>query len=1567
MFIDPDLLLLIPDPSPRSEMDVFNSMEAYRRSIAEWSDLLSQPDTSFREFMQMTYGSDPAILRRRTALYLRALECARASLDPHTQVWLVGCPSRINWEGHHVDHQGGWYNATTDESEMTAVVAPRTDAVVHVRNTSPQFPEISFSLADREPVGKGKAIWADYVKGAFLSVLDRFPGMESRGADLFVAGDIPIGTGQSSSHALCVVSVLAAVAVNGLRLPKRAAVICAQEAEWFAGSRTGLGDQTTMIFGKRNRIMASPVIEETTIAPTYVSFPSHYIQVIVDSFTSHRLQGTHNIGYSGRVFAYRIAFPFLLNALLEVGADAQTVTQTRYLADIHPDRFLPELIYRALLRLPRSIHFSEIEMQLDRIRNGLRKLDRDIDIDVRSLREVYFGDKPCPDSIDLRGVALYGLSECRRSTQWAQLLAEGLYDEAAKLVNLGHDGDRLIEKDSRGNYVPKRHDISDEYLQRLIADLRSGDEERVRNAQLEYQTGAYCAGHPLLDRMVDVCRENGAACASLTGGGLGGVVTVLVEHERFDSLRQSLMQFYRAEQERSLSECAAPWFNTIAGMDAAGFREQLTGLWARKCRALDSDKPWEPTAQDRELVDSLICLAANAAVSPERLPSFHLFLVNETSQAVRSNHSIDGAGFLHPPARMSDHKELWEQRTTAELRSQESAVVRDKNWEKLERLALQEQNVACRRIRLRRDSLPDSDTRETFLVTGGAGFIGSHLTKRLLEQGQRVIVLDDFNSYYHPFLKYENIRPLLDHAAFELVEGDFRDLDLLERLFLSRRIDQIVHLGARAGVRPSIQDPQLYVTTNVLGTQNLLEMARRFSVRNFVYASSSSVYGGSEQYPFSESQPVDHPVSPYAATKKANELQASCYHRLYGFPVTGLRFFTVYGPGGRPDMAIRKFIECLSEGKPVPLYGDGSFKRDYTYIDDIINGILGAIRASAGQENWDEIINLGESDTTSVHDLILLIAGSLGVIRLERDPRQLPDEEISSLIRELESRGLVEILPEQLGDVPLTYADISKAENLIGYKPKTKIAEGIRKTVQWHRETQNTPPHFDSWSDAVGVYVALSERAGLDSLGREKDPLYSEKDLHDLIQIRDRIEYLLALDRTREILGLRLLSGIYRVMGEIAAYLRSDNERPYGMTGLLVHRRRMEILDRIHAAAGRSITAEEESKILGLAGEVVQICGEREAAVVVAAAGLGTRIAKEVGGYGQKHRLFFGDNMLLLSLRNMTPYAGRVVVIAGAENRDEIAESLERSEINEDHGFSVEYVIQAERLGDGDAHLTASQALRDYKGIVLFVFADAPTKSAQTISKMVLLKQALGSLVPLVIPTLIRDNPYAPILVAPDGPDQGQVLWNWQKADEALFDQARKARAGRGLLNVGIFAAEPEVFAFLQEFKDGYFHHSERYKSWLDKLAEWEKQGREQNDRPKPPEFGFADLMKILSSRGIAVAVPSLAIERDRLNVNNPEGADQVRELYRRLCPQARIEIERREVVGEVVVRLLDLDSDGQVISVNGIPSYRNYTRLQFGRNTDLSSSEVENAVRDHIRSLAERIESEMGIRVLRE
>ena len=245
---------------------------------------------------------------------------------------------------------------------------------------------------------------------------------------------------------------------------------------------------------------------------------------------------------------------------------------------------------------------------------------------------------------------------------------------------------------------------------------------------------------------------------------------------------------------------------------------------------------------------------------------------------------------------------------------------------------------------------------------------------------------------------------------------------------------------------------------------------------------------------------------------------------------------------------------------------------------------------SAGKEDWDEILNLGESETTSVREIILLIADSLGIVRLERDPRQLSDGEIDRFVTELESKGLIEILPEQLGDVPLTYADISKASRLIGYHPQTQIQKGIKKTVQWHRNRTRESPLFALWDETVRTYVETRDRAGFDSTGRQRDPLYSHDDLSRILQVRDRIECLIPMDPARRTLGLWLLSGIYRVVGDMAAYSRSSENRPWGMTGLLVHRNRLAILSRIHSAADRRLTTEEEEQILHKANEIIQLC-----------------------------------------------------------------------------------------------------------------------------------------------------------------------------------------------------------------------------------------------------------------------------------------------------------------------------------------------------------------------------------------
>ena len=305
------------------------------------------------------------------------------------------------------------------------------------------------------------------------------------------------------------------------------------------------------------------------------------------------------------------------------------------------------------------------------------------------------------------------------------------------------------------------------------------------------------------------------------------------------------------------------------------------------------------------------------------------------------------------------------------------------------------------------------------LVTGGAGFIGSHVVEKLLARGDAVTVIDDFNDFYDPALKRRNIRRFADKV--KLVEADI--CGDLQPVLAAQSFDAIIHLAARAGVRPSIAQPQLYTRVNIIGTQNLLELARKFGVKKLVFASSSSVYGVNQKVPFSEDDPIFNPISPYAATKLAGEALCHVYHHLYGLDIVCLRFFTVYGPRQRPDLAIRKFTEAILAGKPIDVYGDGSSRRDYTHIDDILQGILACLERSFGYE----IINLGESRTVELRELVRLIEKSTG------------------------KKAQTRQLPTQPGDVPITYADISKAKRLLGYQPKIGIEEGIEKFVEWCR------------------------------------------------------------------------------------------------------------------------------------------------------------------------------------------------------------------------------------------------------------------------------------------------------------------------------------------------------------------------------------------------------------------------------------------------------------------------------------------------------------------------------------
>ena len=308
------------------------------------------------------------------------------------------------------------------------------------------------------------------------------------------------------------------------------------------------------------------------------------------------------------------------------------------------------------------------------------------------------------------------------------------------------------------------------------------------------------------------------------------------------------------------------------------------------------------------------------------------------------------------------------------------------------------------------------------LVTGGAGFIGSHLTRRLLERGDRVTVLDDFNDFYDPRRKRDNVAPFLERDDYRLVEGDIRDDDLVDRLFAEGKFDAVVHLAARAGVRPSLEEPLLYEEVNCIGTLHLLEAARRHGPEIFTFGSSSSVYGINKKVPFSETDEINQPISPYATTKRTGELLCYNYHHLYGLKTSCLRFFTVYGPAQRPEMAIHKFTDLLARGETIPMYGDGESRRDYTYVDDIIDGIVAVTDLAPDFE----ILNLGGAETTRLVDLIHWLAEELAV-----EPR-------------------IEYLADQPGDVPITYADVSKANQLLGYSPNVPIRDGLKRFVAWY-------------------------------------------------------------------------------------------------------------------------------------------------------------------------------------------------------------------------------------------------------------------------------------------------------------------------------------------------------------------------------------------------------------------------------------------------------------------------------------------------------------------------------------
>jgi UDP-glucuronate 4-epimerase len=312
------------------------------------------------------------------------------------------------------------------------------------------------------------------------------------------------------------------------------------------------------------------------------------------------------------------------------------------------------------------------------------------------------------------------------------------------------------------------------------------------------------------------------------------------------------------------------------------------------------------------------------------------------------------------------------------------------------------------------------------LITGGAGFIGSNIAKKLMDRGDQVVLLDNFNDYYDPKLKEDRIKIFLKGYKPKLYRGDIRDAKLVEKIFKTEKIDKVIHLAAMAGVRNSLRDPKLYFDVNVMGSLNLLEAAVKYKIKNFVFASSSSVYGNNKKLPFSESDGVDTPISPYAASKKTDELIAHVYHHIHGLNVTALRFFTVYGPWGRPDMALFLFTDAISKGQPINVFNRGKMSRNFTYVDDIATGTITVLDKAKGY----------------------------GVMNIGGDKEETLMRYIEVLEESLVKKAKKKLLPMQPGDVPKTVADIRKLRRL-GWKPTTRIEKGIKNFVEWYKEYYN--------------------------------------------------------------------------------------------------------------------------------------------------------------------------------------------------------------------------------------------------------------------------------------------------------------------------------------------------------------------------------------------------------------------------------------------------------------------------------------------------------------------------------
>ena len=619
--------------------DVYGDPAPMAAPLAVWRAQFTSPDARFQKVLRFTYGDRAEIIGERCALFLDVLGTFAASFGDEGKVCVVGVPSRINWEGHHVDHQGGSYNATTHCREMLLVARPRQDRVVRLVNANPErFCSHEFSLDHAPPRRDECRDWSNYVRGAFAALEQRFPGRQLLGADIAVASDIPVGASLSSSHALVLGSALCGLFSNGLVLDKREAVILVRDGEWATGSRTGLGDQAAMVFGRRGQLFSSPVVERDGITPRYVALPSGCARLIIDSFTEHRLSGQERMGYNARVFAYRAAYCLVLSGVLSEGAARVAVAETRRLADIRPDRFPTEIIYRALRRLPDTLTMPEARRLFE---SAVVALDvAGVELQSRDFEELvstYFGEGPFPETLAVKGVALYGLAECWRSRLYADLLERGHLEDAGRLVNCGHDGDRVARRDpSTGRYVPFSHPITNRLLDKLLARIFDRDPETRTSAALQWQEGDYSASIPELDMLVDLCRDAGALSASLTGAGLGGVVTTVITESRVPALREALLRHYEETEDAEVAKVVAVVPPTLAA--------QVRQIRDAKREACRRQEPYAPTSAQREALADLI-----RAQDRDNDISLRLLPVDYITHAIARNFSVAGAGFMPSP------------------------------------------------------------------------------------------------------------------------------------------------------------------------------------------------------------------------------------------------------------------------------------------------------------------------------------------------------------------------------------------------------------------------------------------------------------------------------------------------------------------------------------------------------------------------------------------------------------------------------------------------------------------------------------------------------------------------------------------------------------------------------------------------------------------------------------------------------------------------------------------------------------------------------------------------------